>query len=216
MFVLPCQRTLPSTQTSLVLQPLLADTLYKMAVTPVYPDGDGATVAASGRTRMLVAVPTGVGENEGADSPWPVIQRALSLSLSLSLFLALSINCAVYLSISASSLSHPPAVFLPSPIFFLSFFANLTFLSLSPIFSLSLSLFSALSFFLGLTPSVRPILFPSQFHGCLRGICAFRRNGTTASGSAGTCPVLPRRASAWCTSRCRVSGSGRRRRHWRR
>ncbi|XP_019724357.1 collagen alpha-1(XIV) chain-like isoform X1 [Hippocampus comes] len=43
-------RTLPSTQTSLVLQPLSADTLYKMAVTPVYLDGDGATVAASGRT----------------------------------------------------------------------------------------------------------------------------------------------------------------------
>ncbi|XP_061680396.1 collagen alpha-1(XIV) chain-like [Syngnathoides biaculeatus] len=43
-------RTLPSTQTSLVLRPLSADTRYKMAVTPVYADGDGPTVAASGQT----------------------------------------------------------------------------------------------------------------------------------------------------------------------
>ncbi|XP_077403873.1 collagen alpha-1(XIV) chain-like isoform X2 [Vanacampus margaritifer] len=47
-------RTLPSTQTSLVLQPLLADTQYKMAVTPVYLDGDGPTVTASGRTLPLL------------------------------------------------------------------------------------------------------------------------------------------------------------------
>ncbi|XP_061617018.1 collagen alpha-1(XIV) chain-like isoform X1 [Phyllopteryx taeniolatus] len=43
-------RTLPPTQTALVLRPLSADTRYEMAVTPVYPDGDGPTVTASGRT----------------------------------------------------------------------------------------------------------------------------------------------------------------------
>ncbi|XP_077362333.1 collagen alpha-1(XIV) chain-like isoform X2 [Festucalex cinctus] len=41
---------LPSTQTSLVLQPLSADTQYKVSVTAVYLDGDGAAATASGRT----------------------------------------------------------------------------------------------------------------------------------------------------------------------
>ncbi|XP_057684257.1 collagen alpha-1(XIV) chain-like [Corythoichthys intestinalis] len=47
-------RTLPSTQTSLLLQPLLADSQYKIAVTPVYLDGDGPTVTATGRTLPLL------------------------------------------------------------------------------------------------------------------------------------------------------------------
>ncbi|XP_037119602.1 collagen alpha-1(XIV) chain-like [Syngnathus acus] len=46
-------RTLPSTQSSLVLQPLMPDTQYKVTVTPVYLDGDGATVTATGRTFPL-------------------------------------------------------------------------------------------------------------------------------------------------------------------
>uniref|UniRef100_A0A8D0D6G1 Collagen type XIV alpha 1 chain n=1 Tax=Sander lucioperca TaxID=283035 RepID=A0A8D0D6G1_SANLU len=39
----------------LILQPLLSDTEYKVAITPVYPDGDGPTVARMGRTLPLSA-----------------------------------------------------------------------------------------------------------------------------------------------------------------
>lgn len=48
-------RTVPSGQTSLVLQPLLSDTEYKVAVTPVYPEGDGPPAARNGRTLPLSA-----------------------------------------------------------------------------------------------------------------------------------------------------------------
>uniref|UniRef100_A0A3Q3WT58 Uncharacterized protein n=1 Tax=Mola mola TaxID=94237 RepID=A0A3Q3WT58_MOLML len=43
-------RTVPTGQSSLVLQPLLVDTDYKIHVTPVYPDGDGPTASQMGRT----------------------------------------------------------------------------------------------------------------------------------------------------------------------
>uniref|UniRef100_A0A8C4IJS7 Collagen alpha-1(XIV) chain n=1 Tax=Dicentrarchus labrax TaxID=13489 RepID=A0A8C4IJS7_DICLA len=45
------QRTVPTGQSSLVLQPLLSDTDYKITITPVYPDGDGPTASRMGRTR---------------------------------------------------------------------------------------------------------------------------------------------------------------------
>uniref|UniRef100_A0A8D3D0X4 Collagen alpha-1(XIV) chain-like n=1 Tax=Scophthalmus maximus TaxID=52904 RepID=A0A8D3D0X4_SCOMX len=48
-------RTVPTGQSSLVLQPLLSDTEYKVAVTPVYPEGDGPTAARMGRTLPLSA-----------------------------------------------------------------------------------------------------------------------------------------------------------------
>ncbi|XP_041665058.1 collagen alpha-1(XIV) chain-like isoform X1 [Cheilinus undulatus] len=48
-------RTVPSGQSSLVLQPLLSDTEYKIAVTPVYADGDGPTASKMGRTLPLTA-----------------------------------------------------------------------------------------------------------------------------------------------------------------
>lgn len=48
-------RTVPTAQNSLVLQPLLSDTEYKVAITPVYPEGDGPTFAHSARTLPLTA-----------------------------------------------------------------------------------------------------------------------------------------------------------------
>ncbi|KAM3596124.1 uncharacterized protein V6R79_008541 [Siganus canaliculatus] len=48
-------RTVPSGQTSMILQPLLSDTEYKVALTPVYQDGDGPTAARMGRTLPLSA-----------------------------------------------------------------------------------------------------------------------------------------------------------------
>ncbi|KAM6974892.1 LOW QUALITY PROTEIN: collagen alpha-1(XIV) chain [Tautogolabrus adspersus] len=48
-------RTVPTGQSSLVLQPLLSDTEYKIAVTPVYPEGDGPTASRMGRTLPLSA-----------------------------------------------------------------------------------------------------------------------------------------------------------------
>ncbi|KAF0024141.1 hypothetical protein F2P81_022943 [Scophthalmus maximus] len=56
-------RTVPTGQSSLVLQPLLSDTEYKVAVTPVYPEGDGPTAARMGRTRPGSALETFVGED---------------------------------------------------------------------------------------------------------------------------------------------------------
>ncbi|XP_044192655.1 collagen alpha-1(XIV) chain isoform X2 [Thunnus albacares] len=48
-------RTVPTGQNSLVLQPLLSDTEYKIAITPVYMEGDGPTAARMGRTLPLSA-----------------------------------------------------------------------------------------------------------------------------------------------------------------
>ncbi|KAF3706985.1 Collagen alpha-1(XIV) chain Undulin Precursor [Channa argus] len=48
-------RTVPTGQTSLILQPLLSDTEYKVSLTPVYPDGDGPPAARMGRTLPLSA-----------------------------------------------------------------------------------------------------------------------------------------------------------------
>ncbi|XP_026012485.1 collagen alpha-1(XIV) chain isoform X6 [Astatotilapia calliptera] len=48
-------RTVPTGQNSLVLQPLLSDTEYKVSITPVYPEGDGPAAAATGRTLPLLA-----------------------------------------------------------------------------------------------------------------------------------------------------------------
>nr|XP_046274514.1 collagen alpha-1(XIV) chain isoform X1 [Scatophagus argus] len=48
-------RTVPTGQNSLVLQPLLSDTEYKITITPVYPDGDGPTAIRMGRTLPLSA-----------------------------------------------------------------------------------------------------------------------------------------------------------------
>ncbi|XP_072317831.1 collagen alpha-1(XIV) chain-like, partial [Eucyclogobius newberryi] len=48
-------RTVPAGQNSLVLQPLLSDTEYKVALTPVYAEGDGPTSARSARTLPLSA-----------------------------------------------------------------------------------------------------------------------------------------------------------------
>ncbi|KAI9536788.1 hypothetical protein NQZ68_031096 [Dissostichus eleginoides] len=56
------QRTVPTGQTSLVLQPLLSDTEYKIAITPVYPEGEGPAAARMGRT------PTGL--SKPADDEW--------------------------------------------------------------------------------------------------------------------------------------------------
>uniref|UniRef100_A0A3P8PLQ2 Collagen, type XIV, alpha 1b n=1 Tax=Astatotilapia calliptera TaxID=8154 RepID=A0A3P8PLQ2_ASTCA len=47
--------TVPTGQNSLVLQPLLSDTEYKVSITPVYPEGDGPAAAATGRTLPLLA-----------------------------------------------------------------------------------------------------------------------------------------------------------------
>ncbi|XP_074468542.1 collagen alpha-1(XIV) chain-like isoform X3 [Sebastes fasciatus] len=49
------QRTVPSGQSALVLQPLLSDTEYKIAITPVYTEGDGPTASRMGRTLPLSA-----------------------------------------------------------------------------------------------------------------------------------------------------------------
>ncbi|XP_041812046.1 collagen alpha-1(XIV) chain isoform X3 [Chelmon rostratus] len=48
-------RTVPTGQNSLVLQPLLSDTEYKVTITPVYPDGDGPAASRMGRTLPLSA-----------------------------------------------------------------------------------------------------------------------------------------------------------------
>ncbi|XP_071370625.1 collagen alpha-1(XIV) chain-like, partial [Centroberyx affinis] len=48
-------RTVPTGQTSLLLQPLLSDTEYRVSLTPVYPDGDGPSVTRIGRTLPLSA-----------------------------------------------------------------------------------------------------------------------------------------------------------------
>ncbi|XP_055081432.1 collagen alpha-1(XIV) chain-like isoform X2 [Periophthalmus magnuspinnatus] len=48
-------RTVPASQSSLVLQPLLSDTEYKVALTPIYSEGDGPTSARSARTLPLSA-----------------------------------------------------------------------------------------------------------------------------------------------------------------
>ncbi|XP_037650084.1 collagen alpha-1(XIV) chain-like isoform X3 [Sebastes umbrosus] len=49
------QRTVPSGQSALVLQPLLSDTEYKITITPVYTEGDGPTASRMGRTLPLSA-----------------------------------------------------------------------------------------------------------------------------------------------------------------
>ncbi|XP_061597427.1 LOW QUALITY PROTEIN: collagen alpha-1(XIV) chain-like [Cololabis saira] len=43
-------RTVPTSQSSLVLQPLLSDTEYKVTITPVYPGGEGPATSQMGRT----------------------------------------------------------------------------------------------------------------------------------------------------------------------
>ncbi|XP_076610393.1 collagen alpha-1(XIV) chain isoform X2 [Chaetodon auriga] len=48
-------RTVPTIQNSLVLQPLLSDTEYKVTITPVYPDGDGPAISRMARTLPLSA-----------------------------------------------------------------------------------------------------------------------------------------------------------------
>ncbi|XP_062342834.1 collagen alpha-1(XIV) chain-like isoform X1 [Osmerus eperlanus] len=48
-------RTVPSGQSSLLLQPLLSDTEYQVTVVPVYADGEGPPVTRMGRTLPLSA-----------------------------------------------------------------------------------------------------------------------------------------------------------------
>ncbi|XP_024154110.1 collagen alpha-1(XIV) chain isoform X3 [Oryzias melastigma] len=48
-------RTIPSAQNSIILQPLLSDTEYKITLTPVYPEGDGPMASQVGRTLPLTA-----------------------------------------------------------------------------------------------------------------------------------------------------------------
>uniref|UniRef100_A0A8C7KJB8 Collagen type XIV alpha 1 chain n=1 Tax=Oncorhynchus kisutch TaxID=8019 RepID=A0A8C7KJB8_ONCKI len=48
-------KMVPGGQNSLLLQPLLSDTEYKVTVTPVYTDGDGPGVSRMGRTLPLSA-----------------------------------------------------------------------------------------------------------------------------------------------------------------
>ncbi|XP_055732321.1 collagen alpha-1(XIV) chain isoform X2 [Salvelinus fontinalis] len=48
-------KMVPGGQNSLLLQPLLSDTEYKVTVTPVYADGDGPGVSRMGRTLPLSA-----------------------------------------------------------------------------------------------------------------------------------------------------------------
>ncbi|CAN9503606.1 unnamed protein product [Ophioblennius macclurei] len=47
--------TVPSNQNSLILQPLLSDTQYRVSVTPMYQNSDGPTVTQTGRTLPLSA-----------------------------------------------------------------------------------------------------------------------------------------------------------------
>uniref|UniRef100_A0A8C7X7K8 Collagen type XIV alpha 1 chain n=1 Tax=Oryzias sinensis TaxID=183150 RepID=A0A8C7X7K8_9TELE len=49
------QRTVPPAQNSIVLQPLLSDTEYKITLIPVYPEGDGPVASQVGRTLPLSA-----------------------------------------------------------------------------------------------------------------------------------------------------------------
>uniref|UniRef100_A0A671TKY2 Collagen type XIV alpha 1 chain n=1 Tax=Sparus aurata TaxID=8175 RepID=A0A671TKY2_SPAAU len=49
------EETVGWSQSSLVLQPLLSDTEYKVAITPVYPEGDGPAASRMGRTLPLSA-----------------------------------------------------------------------------------------------------------------------------------------------------------------
>lgn len=41
---------MPGRQNTLLLQPLLSDTEYKVTITPVYSDGEGVSVSAPGKT----------------------------------------------------------------------------------------------------------------------------------------------------------------------
>lgn len=56
----PCsllpQRVLPLGQNGVILQPLLADTEYRIQVTPVYHHGDGPTTTQMERTRETLGV----------------------------------------------------------------------------------------------------------------------------------------------------------------
>lgn len=56
----PCslllQRVLPVGQNGVILQPLLADTEYRIQVTPVYHHGDGPTTTQMERTRETLGV----------------------------------------------------------------------------------------------------------------------------------------------------------------
>ncbi|XP_075271744.1 collagen alpha-1(XIV) chain isoform X5 [Opisthocomus hoazin] len=45
----------PGRQNTLLLQPLLSDTEYKVTITPIYSDGEGVSVSAPGRTLPLSA-----------------------------------------------------------------------------------------------------------------------------------------------------------------
>ena len=50
--VLPVfQTTVAPGQTSLLLQPLLSDTEYRITLTPVYQQGDGPSISRLARTR---------------------------------------------------------------------------------------------------------------------------------------------------------------------
>ncbi|KAK6323760.1 hypothetical protein J4Q44_G00060990 [Coregonus suidteri] len=53
----------PGGQNSLLLQPLLSDTEFKVTVTPVYADGDGTGVSRMGRTYVLEISPS---QNNGS------------------------------------------------------------------------------------------------------------------------------------------------------
>lgn len=44
------QVMVPGRQNTLLLQPLLSDTEYKVTITPIYADGEGVSVSAPGKT----------------------------------------------------------------------------------------------------------------------------------------------------------------------
>lgn len=48
---LAIQVMVPGRQNTLLLQPLLSDTEYKVTITPIYSDGEGVSVSAPGKTR---------------------------------------------------------------------------------------------------------------------------------------------------------------------
>lgn len=98
------QRTVPAGQNSLALQPLLSDTEYKVSITPVYAEGDGAVTSQMGRTRksetlhcplLLKAFFFFLLLNECANTMWTSVPPASAASLFFTLFFFLELSCRV-------------------------------------------------------------------------------------------------------------------------
>lgn len=87
--ILTIQIMVPGRQNTLLLQPLLPDTEYKVTVTPIYADGEGVSVSAPGKTCKC--------EFSALLKPEYVWTKALSFGL-------LSLPVAVYFSINMALL----------------------------------------------------------------------------------------------------------------